>query len=132
MKQIIIYFAAALCAAGLLSCDKIDYPDRFRPTDGKPTVHFVRRADSDVAITSATREQVICIVGDNLRSVHDVYFNDQPATLNTSFISDHTILLAVPKNLPVVTTDKMYLITRDSTVVDYDFKVLVSDPENNL
>lgn len=67
MKSIIRYFVAALCAAGLFSCDRADYPDRFRQADGKPTIHFVRPADNDVAITSASLEQVICIVGENLK-----------------------------------------------------------------
>jgi len=128
MKSIIKYFVAALCVAGLFSCDRADYPDRFRQADGKPTVHFVRPADQDVAITSASLEQILCIVGENLKSVHDIYFNDQPAILNTSYMTDNTLVVAVPKNLPVVTTDKMYLITKDSTVVDYDFKVLPPSP----
>ena len=131
MKSIIKYFVAALCVAGLFSCDRADYPDRFRQADGKPTVHFVRPADQDVIITSASLEQIICIVGENLKSVHDIYFNDQPAVLNTSYMTDKTLLVAVPKNLPVVTTDKMYLITKDSTVVDYDFKVLLPVPKVN-
>ena len=131
MKSIIRYFVAALCVTGLFSCDRADYPDRFRQADGKPTVHFVRPADQDVIITSASLEQIICIVGENLKSVHDIYFNDQPAILNTSYMTDNTLLVAVPKNLPVVTTDKMYLITKDSTVVDYDFKVLLPVPKVN-
>lgn len=123
------YFVVALCVTGLFSCDRADYPDRFRQADGKPTIHFVRPADQDVAITSASLEQVLCIVGENLRSVHDIYFNDQPAILNTSYMTDETLVVAVPKNLPVVTTDKMYLITKDSTVVDYDFRVLLPLPK---
>lgn len=129
MKSIIRYFVAALCAAGLFSCGRADYPDRFRQADGKPTIHFVRPADNDVAITSASLEQVICIVGENLKSVHDIYFNDQQAILNTSYMTEKTIVVAVPKNLPSVTTDKMYLVTKDSTVVDYDFKVLLPLPK---
>ncbi len=119
----------ATLSGSLTSCDRIDYPDRFVQASGVPTVHFVRPADSDVAITQASLEQIICIVGDNLRSVHEVYFNDREAILNTSYMTDNTIVLAVPKNLPETTTDKMYLITKDSTVVDYDFKVLLPAPK---
>jgi len=120
---------SAVLSGSLASCDRIDYPDRFVQASGVPTVHFVRPADSDVAITQASLEQVICIVGDNLRSVHDLYFNDQKAILNTSYITDNTLIAAVPKNLPGEATDKMYLITRDSTVVAYDFKVLLPAPK---
>lgn len=116
-------------AIAFAACDSIDYPDRFRATDGKPTVDFVRYADQDVFITQAYMEEVLCIVGKNLTSVHDLYFNDQAAVLNTSYITDHTLLVAVPKTLPKVQTDNIYLITKDSTVVSYSFKVLPPNPK---
>ena len=115
----------------LASCslDDIDYPDRYKETDGVPTVHYVRYADRDLVITQANMEEIICIVGDNLTSVHDIYFNDQPAVLNTSYMTAHAIMVTVPKNLPTVQDDKMHLITRDSSVVLYDFKVLPPSPK---
>ena len=110
--------------ATLASCslDSIDYPDRFQQTDGVPTIHYVRYADRDLIITQANMEENICIVGDNLTSVHDIYFNDQPAVLNTRYMTEHAIVVTVPKNLPKVQDDKMHLITRDSSVVLYDFR----------
>lgn len=133
MKSTIIRIGALLCSAILLvavsSCDSVDYPDRFEQTSGVPTISFIRPADSDVAITQASLEQIVCIVGENLTSVHDLYFNDQKAILNTSYMTKNTLVVAVPKSLPNVTTDKMYLITKDSTVVNYDFKVLLPVPK---
>lgn len=132
MKSVSRYIGAMLLPvlfAGFAACDRVDYPDRFRQADGVPTVRFVRPADEDVAITQASLEQIICIVGDNLKSVHDLYFNDQQAVLNTSYMTENTIVVAVPKNLPKETTDKIYLITKDSTVVDYGFKVLLPAPK---
>ena len=67
--------------AVLASCTSFDYPDRFKPTKGLPAVHYVRYADRDIIIDQASMEETICIVGDNLTSVHDIYFNDQPAVL---------------------------------------------------
>ncbi|MBR4740312.1 MAG: hypothetical protein IK074_04040 [Bacteroidales bacterium] len=113
----------------LASCKNLDYPDRFKETSGVPTVHYVRYADKDLVITQAAMAETICIVGDNLTSVHDIYFNDQAAVLNTSYMTAHTIVVAVPKNLPNVQDDKMHLITRDSSVVLYDFKVLPPVPK---
>jgi len=133
MKAMNKYFAyiagAALAFAGFVSCDEIDYPDRFKQTDGVPTVHFVRYADQDVAITQANMEEVVCLVGDNLTSIHDIYFNDQAAVLNSSYMTDHTLIVAVPKNLPKVQDDKIHMITKDSSVVLYDFKVLPPAPK---
>ena len=112
----------------LASCDSIDYPDRFKPTKGVPSISYIRYADRDLIIDQASMEESICIVGDNLKSIHDIYFNDQAAVLNTSYITDHTLIVAVPKTLPTVQDDKIHFITRDSTVVLYDFKVLPPAP----
>ena len=123
------YIGVLVGLAFLSSCTSIDYPDRYKETSGVPTVHFVRYADKDVVITQAAMEETICIVGENLTSIHDIYFNDQPAILNTSFMTAHTLMVQVPKNLPTVQDDKMHLVTRDSSVVLYDFKVLPPVPK---
>lgn len=127
MKAINKYASFLLGLVLVASCS--DYPDRFVLTSETPVVDYVRYADKDVLITQASMEELVCIVGDNLTSVHDLYFNDQPAVLNSSYMTAHTLLVSVPKNLPKVETDKIYLITKDSTVVDYDFKVLPPAPK---
>ena len=129
MKAMNKYIGILVGLAFLSSCKSIDYPDRYQETPGVPTVHFVRYADKDVVISQAAMEETICIVGDNLTSIHDIYFNDQKAVLNTSYMTAHTLVVAVPKSLPVVQDDKMHLITRDSSVVLYDFKVLPPVPK---
>ena len=111
------------------SCTQVDYPDRFVQTSGVPTVDFIRYANKDVMITQANMEEVVCLVGENLTSIHDLYFNDQAAVLNTSYMTAKTLVVSVPKNMPVVQTDKIYMITKDSTVVTYDFKVLPPAPK---
>ena len=129
MKAKTIYTSLILGVLLAASCDSIDYPDRFVQTDGVPTIDFVRYADKDVIITQANMEEVICLVGDNLTSIHDLYFNDQAAVLNSSYMTNNTLVVAVPKNMPAVQTDKIYMITKDSTVVTYDFKVLPPAPK---
>ena len=129
MKAKTIYTSLILGVLLAASCDSIDYPDRFVQTDGVPTIDFVRYADKDVIITQANMEEVICLVGNNLTSIHDLYFNDQAAVLNSSYMTNNTLVVAVPKNMPAVQTDKIYMITKDSTVVTYDFKVLPPAPK---
>jgi len=111
------------------SCDEIDYPDRFVQTSGVPSIDFVRYADKDVVITQASMEELVCLVGDNLTSIHDLYFNDQAAVLNSSFMTNNTLVVSVPKTMPSVQTDKIYMITKDGTEVTYDFKVLPPVPK---
>ncbi|GHV58075.1 hypothetical protein FACS1894182_08790 [Bacteroidia bacterium] len=127
MKQILKYrklaqtilSVLAVCY-GFTSCD--DNPDKFEPTKGVPEVIYVRMPDvasADSLLDGAFLENTICLVGNNLRSVHEIYFNDQKAILNTSFITDHTLIVVVPKGIPQVVTDKIYLITTNNDVVTY-------------
>lgn len=133
MKNIIKSFCAVLAFAsvfaGFSSCDAVDYPDRFKVADGVPTIYSVRYADQDINITQAYMDEVICILGDNLRSVTQLWFNDQEASLNTSYITVHTLMVAVPKNMPKNQTDKLYCVTMASDTVAFDFKVLPPVPK---
>lgn len=118
-------FAAA--ALGFASCE--DYPDAFVLADGVPTVQYVRYADRDVLIEQAFMGEVVCFVGENLCSVHELFFNDQKAVLNTSFMTENTLVAAVPGNLPKVKTDKVYMITKVQDTVTVDFKVMMPAPQ---
>jgi hypothetical protein len=129
MKATKKYIGFLLGVFALAACDSIDYPDRFVQTSGVPTIDFIRYADKDVIITQASMEEVICIVGDNLTSVHDLYFNDQPAILNSSYMTAKTLVVTVPKTAPVEQTDKIYFYNKDGQYTTYDFKVLAPAPK---
>ena len=114
----------------MTSCE--DEPDKYEIAEGLPTVHYVRLPDPEVAdslITGTSLSNTICIVGDNLRSVYELYFNDQKAILNTSLMTDHTIIVDVPSTIPSVVTDKMYLVNINKDTVTYDFSTIVPAPE---
>ncbi len=128
MKTIKYIIGLAAVAIGLSSCDKVDYPDRYRAAEGVPEVYSIRYADRDLTITGAYMDEIVCLLGKNLRSVNELWFNDQQATLNTSYITDNTLIVAVPKVLPKVQTDKMYLINAAKDTVSVDFKVLPPIP----
>ena len=116
----------AAVAFGFASCE--DYPDAFELADGVPTVHYVRYADRDVLIEQAYMGEVVCFVGENLRSVRELYFNDRPALLNTSYMTDNTLIAAVPGELAKEKTDMAYLITKNQDTLKIDFKVLLPNP----
>ena len=117
----------AAAALGFASCE--DYPDAFELADGVPTVQYVRYADRDVLIEQAFMGEVVCFVGENLCSVRELFFNDQKAVLNTSFMTENTLVAAVPGNLPKVKTDKVYMITKGQDTVSVDFKVMMPAPQ---
>lgn len=109
-----------------------DEPDKYEIADGRPTIYYVRSpflATADSVMTGAYMGKTICIVGDNLRSITEMYFNDQAAVLNSSYVTDHTILVNVPNSLPEVPTDKIYMVTSGKDTVSYDFAVLIPKPE---
>lgn len=131
MKNILksILFIAVLAVSASCNTDSIDYPDRHKVADGKPSVISIRYADQDSYLTQAYLGEVLCLLGNNLRSVTEIWFNDQKAVLNTSYITENTLIVAVPKTYPTVKTDKLYLINKGAVdTVAVDFKVLAPAP----
>ena len=127
-------FAMALVAAGagFTSCE--DEPDKYEVAGGTPTIDYVRPVDvasKDSLLTAASLNNTICIVGRNLRSVTKINFNDQAAVLNTSYMTDNTIIVTVPKAIPNEVSDKIYFITSKQDTVAYDFKTIVPAPTIN-
>lgn len=126
----LLSFAALLTGLVVTACE--DEPDRYQIADGEPVIHYIRSpylATADSLITGAYMGNTIAIVGDNLRSIVKMYFNDQPAVLNTSYMTDHTILVNVPNSLPQEPTDKIYMVTSSDKTVEYAFSVLIPKPE---
>lgn len=127
-------FAMTLVAAsaGFTSCE--DEPDKYEVAGGTPTIDYVRPVDAaskDSLLTGASLNNTICIVGRNLRSVTKINFNDQAAVLNTSYMTDNTIIVTVPKTIPGKVTDKIYFITNNNDTLDYSFKTVVPAPTIN-
>lgn len=133
MKNISRLFAAttfAVLAMVMTACE--DEPDKYEVADGLPTVKYVRMTTpsaSDSLIDGAYMANTICLVGDNLRSIYELYFNDQKAILNTSLMTDHTVIVDVPKTIPANVTNKIYMVNINKDTVAYDFKVLVPAPQ---
>lgn len=123
---------AALAIASsfaLQSCE--DEPDKFELTGGKPTIYYIRPADvnaSDSLLVQAYPQAQICIVGENLTSIQQMYFNDQKAILNTSFITEKTLVVQIPSDIPDEVSDKIYMITKDKDTLTYDFHIVVPAP----
>ncbi len=127
MKRYIkILMLMAVFTLGFNSC--IDQPDAFELADGVPTVHYVRYANSDEIIEQAFMGEIICFVGENLRSVRELWFNDQQAILNTSYMTKNTLVVAIPNRLAKETTDKAYMITKAKDTLAIDFKVMLPFP----
>lgn len=125
------FFVAALAVMGCLMTACEDQPDKYEIADGVPTLKYVRSPlpeEADSLLVGAYLGNTVCLVGDNLRSIYELYFNDQKATLNTSYMTDHTVLVDIPKNIPEEVTNKIYMVTKSGAKVDFDFNVMVPAP----
>ncbi|WP_337650231.1 glycan-binding surface protein [Phocaeicola plebeius] len=125
------FFVAALAMLGCFMTACEDQPDKYEIADGVPTLKYVRSPlpeEADSLLVGAYLGNTVCLVGDNLRSIYELYFNDQKATLNTSYMTDHTVLVDIPKNIPEEVTNKIYMITKSGEKVDFDFSVMVPAP----
>lgn len=128
------FFVAALAMMGCLMTACEDQPDKYEIADGVPDLKYVRSPlpeEADSLLVGAYLGNTVCLVGDNLRSIYELYFNDQKATLNTSYMTDHTILVDIPKNIPEEVTNKIYMVTKSGVKVDFDFSVMVPAPVVN-
>ena len=113
----------------MTSCE--DEPDKYEVADGLPTVRYIRSpyaVSADSLITEASTGTTICLVGENLRSIYELYFNDVQAILNSSYMTDNTVIVDVPQSIPTEVSNKMYMVTRNGETVEYDFSVTVPAP----
>ncbi|MFT4152972.1 glycan-binding surface protein [Parafilimonas sp.] len=125
LNKILLTAIAAIVAAGIFaSCKKDD-------GGGTPVIHYVRitsPASSDSLLVSAGQGQLIAIMGENLGATVQVWFNDQKATLTPTFITNTSILVSVPSQIPMEITNKIKLIFKNGDSLLYDFTVDIGKP----
>lgn len=140
-KHILFLLAAAVAGTSLVSCE--DEPDKYEVAGGSPEVYYIRCLSTEVAgtnddedthytngelVTSASPQSTLCLVGRNMRSVYEMFFNDKKAILNSSYITDNTLIVDVPGSVPEIVTNKIYMITQSGDTVSYDFEVVIPAP----
>jgi hypothetical protein len=126
----VLAMLTAIAGLSLTSCE--DEPDKYEVAGGVPTVRYVRSplvTAADSLLNSAYTGTTVCLVGDNLRSIYELYFNDQKAILNTSYMTDNTVIVDIPKTIPALKSDKIYMVTQANDTVTYNFEVNVPAPE---
>jgi hypothetical protein len=110
------------------SCE--DNDDVTNP-DAVPVVRYIRITDpekSDSLVTHAFMGNTVAIIGENLGSVVEVWFNDQSALLNTSFITNTSIIVTIPNEIPETVTNEIRLITKGDVEAKHPFGVDVPPP----
>ena len=129
LSSLILTIIAVASSFSLQSCK--DQPDEFKLSDGTPTIYYIRPASysaSDSLLVEAAPQTSICLVGSNLKSIQQMFFNDKKAVLNTSYITDNTLFVQIPSDIPDEVSDKIYMITQAHDTLTYDFHVVIPAP----
>lgn len=129
LNKIFLFFLFAAASAILFaSCEK--ETDNNIST-GTPVIKYVRitsPASSDSLLVGAGQGQLIAIIGDNLQSTVEAWFNDQKATLTSTYVTRNSILVSVPSQIPIDITNKLKLVFANGTSLLHDFEVQISEP----
>lgn len=107
-----------------ISCKKEDAP-------GAPSISYVRITrpeSSDSLLIGAGQGQLIAIVGNNLQNAVQIWFNDQQARLTPTYITNTSILVAVPTVIPLTVSNKLKIIFSNGDSLLYNFQVQISKP----
>jgi len=119
---LIILFTGMLFQA----CDKDD------SGGGMPEVMYVRMTDaakSDSLVTHAFMGSTVAIIGQNLQDVDEIWFNDQKAFVNFSFVTGTSIIVTIPNVIPAKVNNLMLLINSNKIdTLKYPFGVDVPPP----
>lgn len=127
----VLFALFAVASLSLFQACNQEMPGEYIIAEGVPEVYYIRVPDpaaADSLIVAAYMDNTICLIGENLNSIKEIYFNDQQAILNNSFITKNTLFVNIPKTIPTNVTNKIYMIAAVGDTVEYDFGVLVPAP----
>jgi hypothetical protein len=128
MKSIYKYLFSLLSAtivAGLFTACSDD------DSAGKPMVTYVRVTDpasSDSLLVAGGQGQMIAIIGQNLETVRELWFNDLQASLNPNFITSTTVITRVPTQIPLDITNELKMVFANGDSIIHNFEVEISEP----
>ena len=128
-----LYFFIGVAAISIMSCtEDLKEQDLLAEKDGPAEIQYIRITDpdaSDSLLVNAFLGSLVAIVGDNLGDAKELWFNDQKALLNPTYITDKSIIASVPNSVPTVVTDELRLVFSDGDELTYPFKIDVPAPE---
>lgn len=125
-KILVIFLVTASVMTIFSACGKNNNDDT-----GTPSISYVRITrpeSSDSLLIGAGQGQLIAIVGNDLKNAVQVWFNDQQARLTPTYITNTTILVSVPTQIPIAVNNKVKIIFKNGYVLLYDFIVQISKP----
>lgn len=125
----LLFLFFAFATAGIFSACSDD--DDNAPNGGRPIVQYVRVTTpdaSDSLVVAAGQGAVIAIIGQNLQDAREVWFNDQQAVLQPTYITNTSIITGVPAEIPLEITNQMKIVFANGDSLLHDFEVDISEP----
>jgi hypothetical protein len=96
-----------------------------------PSVSYVRvtRPEaSDSLLVGAGQGQLIAIIGTNLQDAVQIWFNDQQSRLTPTYITNESILVSVPTQIPLSVNNKLKIVFKNGYELLHNFQVQISKP----
>ncbi len=128
IKTLLAGLFILLLALPFASCDDDD-------SNGLPVIHRVRTTDpelKDSTFVKANPGQMILVEGENLGSVKKVYINGQEIDFNPNFVRSTTIIVTIPKNLPLTGINpelpKEIRVENNAGSASFSFHILSPEP----
>ena len=122
-KFLLFILMAAGVASILIACKK--------DNTANPSISYVRVTNpdsSDSLLVGAGQGQLIAIVGNDLKDAVEIWFNDQQARLTPTYITNTSILVSVPSQIPATVTNKLKIKFKNGYELLYNFEVQISKP----
>ncbi|GGG84720.1 hypothetical protein GCM10007415_17470 [Parapedobacter pyrenivorans] len=125
-KQLLFLTLATAMTGSYTSCS-----EDILPNNGNPRIRYVRITDplsADSLLIGAGQGNLIAIIGENLGDAREIWFNDQQAVLTTTYITNTTILVSVPSQVPLDITNRMKIVFAKGNTLEHEFEVQISEP----
>lgn len=126
-KILLVLLTAVGTGMAFTSCDKDDAP-------GTPSISYVRITSpesSDSLLVGAGQGQLIAVVGQNLGQAIEVWFNDRQALLTPTYITNTSLLVRVPSQIPIDVNNKLRILFKNGSELLHNFEVQISEPVIN-
>lgn len=123
-KIILILLMLVGVVSTFISCKKEE-------SSGTPYIEYVRITrpeSSDSLLVGAGQGQLIAIVGENLKDAVEIWFNDQQSRLTPTYITNNSILVTVPSQIPATVNNKLRILFKNGFELFHDFQVQISKP----
>ncbi len=130
-KLILLFTMAFVLGSIVTSCNK---DKESTSGGGEPRITYVRVTNpvsSDSLLIGAAQGKLIAIMGENLGGAVEMWFNDQKANLNPTYITNTTIIVNVPSQIPLAIDNKLKIVFKNGKTLLYDFQVQISKPVVN-